>query len=431
MSGSRRNVEVCGEQRSPVSQLSTLNPQLFSTVPECQTAPARAVCLEIDPEKIQPALSVQAAWNHGLGIQRGLKKGGILQEDCITEILVEGRMAPSPAPIVGTGPMRQHLWSVREHQNDFASRHPHWKLWGAVGNGNLLCNPFFVGYAGGRLFRLGSEAPALERRVYTCLVTWTAGASPRRVTIEPLRFAERDGRGRVYSERLARDITREIEFATFGQQIVRGGQPLASEELTRMVVEGQFYDLRHRFLFGRCQLGSDRWLDVGLAPFFDDTGALNPELLRAACEGKPLAVDISQFDRHGVVAALVAKGYASADYALHGRTLEIKLKEGIYPHNLVGLRDDGKLLHVGIDGLSNRVGVTLTQAAALMAGLGARQSLILDNGNDVFLQWGGEYLVGSAEGDQKRLRSILCFKSEPGAGTITPEDFRLFQAGYA
>ena len=72
----------------------------------------------------------------------------------------------------------------------------------------------------------------------------------------------------------------------------------------------------------------------------------------------------------------------------------------------------------------------VTQAAAMMAGLGACQSLILDNGNDVFLQWNGVYLVGSAEGDQKRLRSILCFKSEPGVGTITPDDFRVFQAGY-
>ena len=167
-----------------------------------------------------------------------------------------------------------------------------------------------------------------------------------------------------------------------------------------------------------------------MAPFFDDAGGLNPELLRAACEGRPLAVDISQFDRHGVMAALAAKGYTSADYALDGRTLEIKLREGIYPHNLVGLREDGTLLHVGINCLSNRVGVTLTQAAAMMAGLGARQSLILDNGNDVFLQWNGVYLVGSAEGDQKRLRSILCFKSEPGVGTITPADFRVFQAGY-
>jgi hypothetical protein len=352
--------------------------------------PARLVWLEANPAKIQPALSVQTAWNHGLGIQRGLKKNGLLHEDCITEDVVEGRIVPAPAPIIGTRPMRAPLWSVREHRDDFLRRRPPWQIRGAVGNANLLCNPFFVACWEGRLYRLATEAPLLEKRLYTCLVAW-ANSSPR-VSIEPLRFTEPEGKCRVYSTRLGREITPEIELATFGQQIVRDGQPIRPEELTRMVVEGQFYDLRHRFLFGRYEVAPDRWLDIGIAPLHDEAGGFDTRRLLEACEGKPLRVDLSQFDRARAVAALTAKGYTPADYTLDGAALVIKLKEGIYPHNLVGIRKDGTVIYAGIEGLSNRVGITLTQAAELMAGLGAEQALVLDNGNDVFLDHNGQYL---------------------------------------
>jgi hypothetical protein len=220
----------------------------------------------------------------------------------------------------------------------------------------------------------------------------------------------------VHSQRERREQTDRIEFATYGQQIVRDGKAIDSDELTRMVLEGQFYDLRHRFLFPRYELGPDRWLDVGLAPLFNDAGGFTVERLREACAGRPLAVDIAQFDRHRVIAALAAKGYTTADYSLEGDTLELRFKPGIYPHHLVGVRADGTLLHVGIEGRSNRVGVTLEQAAELMVKLGARQSLVLDNGNDVFLNVQGEYLVGEAEGDEKQLRSVLFFKCEAASG---------------
>jgi exopolysaccharide biosynthesis protein len=83
--------------------------------------------------------------------------------------------------------------------------------------------------------------------------------------------------------------------------------------------------------------------------------------------------------------------------------------EGIYPHNMVGISEDGKLLSVVTRGLSNRVGLTIRGAASLMAQLGARDALLLDNGADVMMSFDGATRLGSRDAEQSRLRSILIY----------------------
>jgi exopolysaccharide biosynthesis protein len=95
---------------------------------------------------------------------------------------------------------------------------------------------------------------------------------------------------------------------------------------------------------------------------------------------------------------LEEKGYSSSEYRLDGNILHLKLRPGIYPHNMIGIRYDGTLISVTIRGLSNRVGVTLEEAAEIMSVLGSREALILDNGNDVFVNFCGDFFIGAEEG---------------------------------
>ena len=67
---------------------------------------------------------------------------------------------------------------------------------------------------------------------------WRNGA----LSIEDLRF---DFAGdRVYDARDGRDLSDEIEWATFGQCVLRGGSVVRIEEIA-----DQFYDFRHVLAF--------------------------------------------------------------------------------------------------------------------------------------------------------------------------------------
>jgi hypothetical protein len=56
--------------------------------------------------------------------------------------------------------------------------------------------------------------------------------------------------------------------------------------------------------------------------------------------------------------------------------------------------------------------------------LGARDAIILDNGNDVMMGFDGSLVLGSAEGERNRLRSILVFRRDAKV-PLRPLDARL------
>lgn len=371
-------------------------------MPEAAGAEIRAAWLEMDPRRIRPALSVQAAWNGSLGLIRGLREDGATVEDHIREELDEaGRLRDAGRRIFGADEMRRGVWTVEEHLRDFAARHPHERIAAWMGNGNLLANPHFAAYAEGKIYCLAGEPAHFAARAYTSLVVRAGG-----VSIEPVRYA-----------RPARVLPESVLCAAFGQQIVRGGEPLGSAELLRKAIAGEFFDLRHLFLFPRIGRGTDRWVDAGLAAFRDDAGRLLPAVLEDALAGRPVEADAREFAAGEVACALEAKGYTLArrpsrpgDYRLAAGVLRFVPLPGVYPHSMVGIRADGTLMAAAVSGLSNRAGLTIATASEFMCRLGARDALLVDNGADVTLASGVPVIRG-----RNRLRSLLLWLGDAGA----------------
>lgn len=397
-----------------------------SRVPGMEDKQILVSVVEINPASVQTRVSVQREWKGSRGIIRGLKINGVLQEDHIDEVIEDGVLKKVDYRIVGSREIRQHVWSIARHMDELLKSDPEWTQVGMVGNGNLTCNPWFVASVDGRLWRQVWEGPFLVKRMYTCLVNWTA-RSAQRVSIEPLQFQEVDESCQVIAVNRRLDITAQVQSATYGQQIVEAGRPKSQAQLDEMVLAGQFYDLRHSFLFGRYPLGSERWLDIGLNALWTDDGQLDVGMLRMACDGAPIPVDIRGLDKEKVKRAFVDKGYLDTEYRLDGDVVHVKLRPGIYPHNMIGVRRDGTVISVVISGLSNRVGVTLAQAAEIMCVLGADDAIILDNGNDACAQVRGDFVVGAQEGRDKRLRSVLFFGS--ANRVVASGDFRLTAHG--
>lgn len=112
-------------------------------------------------------------------------------------------------------------------------------------------------------------------------------------------------------------------------------------------------------------------------------------------------------------------------FSLKDGKLCVVLLDGLYPHNMLGVREDGVVMSVVLRGLSNRLGVSILGAAEVMASLGAKAALLLDNGGDVMMNFGGDQVLGSAEGERNRLRSVLLFHKEDESAPLAPADFRL------
>jgi hypothetical protein len=149
-------------------------------------------------------------------------------------------------------------------------------------------------------------------------------------------------------------------------------------------------------------------------------------VLSEALHEQIISVDVAQFPEEAVRSALKDKSYVeslapgkSGEFHLSGHVLRIILKAGIYPHSMIGLREDGTLVCAAVQGLSNQVGLTVIGAASVMNSLGARDALLIDNGHDVAMGVNVNPILDCPEQPGKRLRSMLLFssvKDEPGLG---------------
>ena len=278
------------------------------------------------------------------------------------------------------------------------------------------------------MFHLATEAGNFARRNYSSLIV--RKTSGNLVAIDSVRYSLGKDGIRLLAED-GRGITEDVEYATFGQQLVRDGRPIDRLQLKEMAVAEQFYDLRHLFLFGRMPAGDKRRLDAGLAAFWEES-RLSTTALKAAIDGEPVTVDVRQFDPAAVRAAMDGKGYDEVaepvrpgQFSLRDGNLTVVLLDGLYPHNMIGIREDGFVISVVLRGLSNRVGVSIRGAADIMCSLGAKDALLLDNGGDVMMAFGNDQVLGSAEGERNRLRSILLFRAVTELADLRPRDFRL------
>ncbi|MEO8483865.1 MAG: hypothetical protein ABI634_16770 [Acidobacteriota bacterium] len=207
----------------------------------------------------------------------------------------------------------------------------------AISNRNLGTNIGVVAWQRGetpRVFRVlddPSDTPA-----YSCLTLWRSGG----LSIEDLRFDFTHER--VFDAFDGRDLSDDIDWATFGQRVLRDRALVGIDEIA-----GQFYDARHVLAF-------DHRREAGEA------------IRRGLYEGYP-------------------KSFAS-------NVLRAWREQGVprsrYFHNAIGFSSDA-LLVVQREGTVEEIG------AALLAA-GADDGIILDNGGSVacWAWWVNDYAGG-------------------------------------
>ena len=324
---------------------------------------------------------------------------------------------------------------IQTHLNDLEKQKTYYEIFNDVYNseysilamqgfGDLTMNLWNVGYVNDRITKkpeiLHLFDEPLDRRTYSCLVKWK---DPVRYTIENLRFDIFEFNRNKTSNNVvvnvkADGIANKIEFAIFGQQLVKNN--IAIPDLEEQI--HQFADIRHVFqlpninptenlhdndtgyprtYFGRKQ-NADVW-------FGEEQLLASRNLRKAALRG---SIEL-ELDRPGVSseilrAALCKSGYEEVleDKRLLTRQdlnvstkhisqwkvvedipnrIEILLKENIYPCTMVGIRKGGGLSFLAWKGTySEKPGWTVREAAEHIKEQGTIDAILCDEGADVF-----------------------------------------------
>lgn len=362
--------------------------------------PVRLFVLEVNPKLVDIVVHVQEEWDRSVGIKReGGKEYTILSQG--------GRK------LFGAQEIRRGTITYGEHIRRFERANPQKLVVSFLGNGNLLFNPWFVAWLNGRLFCLNDEP--FEKRVYSSLIVWKQDQEFP-ATIGDIMY--RNGRVLLANGQFAQDITDRIECTTFGQRLVQDHRPIKVDKLLH-----QFYDLRHllpalyyatddgsEYAFGFDQLYTDeekKRLAVMKQPvnlrlkIDTDLGLLtvDPQRLRESLS----EADFEEVDNFH---SIQKEGqYFISPY---DEMITIKYKSNIYPHNMLGVTDEGTVLCVTVTGLSGRAGISMEKASKLAVELGIKDAILLANGGDVMMQYFGKMEVKSSE-NRRRLRSMLLF----------------------
>ena len=293
-----------------------------------------------------------------------------------------------------------------------------------VSSGNLYHNDYFIVFRGGddpRLFSRLNE-PFAERQ-YTCFVVW----KDTHVTIEPLEFDTVKGNYRAFragEEHVPEnDISRSINFATYGQQLIKNGSAVPMNTL-----RNEFDDLFHLFALPQSfsylddkkirrkydrPIGHDEMFIGYPAKHGSVNGKqLDRVLVGEALSGKPVTLDISSYSMDLVKNALRIRGYHAVDdekwlseegrYILDekAQTLRIRLYRMRMSHELIGITKSGKVVAYAFVGNKNdNIGVTPEEARERVQNIQEQKNdpienlLLLSNGGDVFVRENGEFTV--------------------------------------
>ena len=320
----------------------------------------------------------------------------------------------------------------------FEDRYPDYDILGMQGCGNLSMNNWFVGYLKSkftseepRFFYVSEDLEKFPERVYSCLVKWKNGSSPR-ISIEDIKFnfharcvqlADNDS-----------DKTNQIEFAVFGQKLVDNFQLVDFKNIAI-----QFADIRHlyklpninpstefgseiiqpkrpRMLFGKFR-NYDVWF--GEAEMIQEG---NEDLLRHALS-EPVLLDI-QHNTMGLDWTLSEATFGQTGYRTDemverfgprargewrkysDHVVEIFLQRNVYSYTMLGIDSDNNIIASAAGGLAGRIGQTLEAMAQNMISSNSRKVLLIDEGNDVFQWIDGQYTVMPRRG---RIRAALVF----------------------
>ncbi len=317
------------------------------------------------------------------------------------------------------------------------------------GCGDLTMNDWHCAYwrdADDAPFLIRPEGEPVAQRTYTCLVRWRQtddwldfcdlkrrpgdGTERRRVEIRELRFDHTVAADDKRAVRLVLDggrlepVAHRIEFAVYGQRVVKPSTARPGEAQALDAIVDQFTDLRHilllpnlnpdagnargrrftdsrpRTLFSRQQT-ANVWL--GEAALVAD-----PNLRRLALLGPvKLPLGVTGATRALIDAALYDTGPdAYRHYRLHDRpldslapgqyrwleepdgpVLEIYFKPNFYPCTMLAITKAGTLLSIAWSGpySNDRAGWSIKGLARELAdNWKVEAALLIDEGNDVF-----------------------------------------------
>ena len=350
--------------------------------------------LEVFPGERNIELLIQDSLNHGEGI--------VIDEKGVQSLVhpATGRKG------YGDKGMRQDFRIHQEMLMEQARSFPNRRLFAYSGNANLLMNKAVVAWKAGTLYHLKGEP--VEDRDFQALLFWKGG----KVSIEAVRFKK----DHVLLVDSGEDISDWIEALTSGEPILVNGRPLSRTEMAKDI-----YDLRH--LIGFPFLGEDQYLGYSLLE-------KDRALLQSALEGAALTLPwpegitdqklIDAFSERGYQAVSSAREVSHmGQYYLDSSAGSITMTfvRGISPHNIIGVKPDGTVVNVAVKGKSNRVGVTLEEAAHLMVNHGVRDALILDNGGDVLMSVEERPVISSFTG-RERHSSLVAYSRPAGAADM-------------
>jgi hypothetical protein len=368
--------------------------------------------------------------------------------------------------LIQDGIPRQCVPPLREmpvHEQRFKDTFKDLEIIGVQGCGDLTMNLWNVAYINSpltdnepKLLYLRREP--IENRIYSCLIKWKADESHPHphYTIEPLRFdlflyeANPQAEGVVLRLRNGgvEPIAAKIEFAIYGQQVIRNGQV----NLKNTILEHS--DIRHLFLlpnlnppwelpgvdegpprfiygekrdkaiwFGEAQLIGERnlqkaalYVPLELSRLYEGMG-ISKDHIRKMMEGVFRGEDYCEETTH---LRPLEKGewrFLPEDDNL----VEIYFKPNTFACTMIGLDRGGDILTFACNGNPGQVGyppygTSLETAADLLIRNGAVNALLIDEGADVFqkacIPQTGNDLVEQIPIIRGQLRAVFIFARE-------------------
>lgn len=378
--------------------------------------------LEMNLEKIRLHISIDARWHLNSGVLREVIDPAVMHiRHGFKETLDEnGRLIESPTVIHDMLSVKKQFWHWKEHQRRFEEENPDKQVVAFSSNGNCGSNPYYIASDGKNILHLNSETEKMrDGRMYSLV---SADMNP-------------DFFGAV--EMSHQQTLSEKDMRYFGQlatgiPLVTLGEPLGKNGLISLIHEGKIYDLGHMFRFGYIKY-KESWVNLGYNGFFTD-GKLDFEKVAAGVNQEVIEnINIGAFAEDEARKSMEGKGYVfvarpknghSGEFTIRDGQMDIVFLSGIYPHSMLGLTEDGRMISAAIRALGNRAGGTdYLGAAEIMANLGCDEAILCDNGGDTVNGFASGEFFTQTEEPNRGLRSVFLYYIERG-DVLRPDELR-------
>ena len=363
------------------------------------------IALSYDPSTYKVVVVPQEGYN-----------GRYLYDGKLRQFVEDGKAIPYGQDILAR--IRK---PIKDYIGEYKAANPDKEIVAVVPSGNTMTNDWFVTFINGKLYYPYGELDRMraESRPYTCLISWKAGHYDEDgrypYSVKTLTFKD----DRAYDSK--GDITDEINFAMFGQQIVKNGQKRDIAELYK-----QFTDVKQIFLYPRF-----KYLKDGRDFFFGmDSMYKNQELFKKVFAGESIEFSKKELTDNNITddafrAEMANIGYKEGfDYIISQDSIGIKIKLNPYVHNLIGVKVDGTIVMITCPGDSiAHKGITITDLQKFVIDNGVKDVILLCNGTDVQIRdVDNNKLVASANARDKMPTVIMIVKKKV-PGIINPSMF--------